>query len=60
VTDGCLTARDADGSWSTSGDREPQRRPTVTGQLADLPSFRRIAGIPFDACMAALESWYLN
>jgi len=29
----------------------------MTGQLADLPSFRRIAGIPFDACMAALESW---
>jgi len=24
VTDGCLTARDADGRWSTSGDREPQ------------------------------------
>jgi hypothetical protein len=32
----------------------------VTGQLADLPSFRRIAGIPFDACMAALESWQLT
>jgi hypothetical protein len=32
----------------------------MTGQLADLPSFRRIAGIPFDACMAALESWQLT
>ena len=32
----------------------------MTGQLADLLSFRRIAGIPFDACMAALESWQLT
>ena len=32
----------------------------MTEQLADLPSFRRIAGIPFDACMAALESWQLT
>jgi hypothetical protein len=32
----------------------------MTGQLADVLSFRRIAGIPFDACMAALESWQLT
>jgi hypothetical protein len=32
----------------------------MTGQMADLLSFRRIAGIPFDACMAALESWQLS
>jgi len=32
----------------------------MTGQLADLPSFRRISGIPFDACTAALESWQLT
>ena len=31
----------------------------MTGQLAD-PVFRRIAGIPFDAYMAALESWQLT
>ena len=31
----------------------------MTGQLAD-PAFRRIAGIPFDAYMAALESWQLT
>jgi hypothetical protein len=29
----------------------------MTGQLADLPSFRRIADIPFDTFMAALDSW---
>ena len=32
----------------------------MTGQPADLLSFRRIAGIPFDACMAGLESWQLT
>ena len=32
----------------------------MTGQLADLPSFRRIADIPFDAYMAALDSWRLT
>jgi hypothetical protein len=32
----------------------------MTGQLADLLSFHRIAGIPFDACLAALESWQLT
>jgi hypothetical protein len=32
----------------------------MTGQLADVLSFRRIAGIPFDACLAALESWQLT
>ena len=32
----------------------------MTGQLADLPSFRRIADIPFDACMAALDSCHLT
>jgi hypothetical protein len=32
----------------------------MTGQLADLVSFRRITGIPFDACIAALESWQLS
>ena len=31
----------------------------MTGQLAD-PVFRRIASIPFDAYMAALESWQLT
>ncbi len=31
----------------------------MTGQLADLPSFRRIADIPFDTYMAALEGWQL-
>ena len=31
----------------------------MTGQLAD-SVFRRIAGIPFDAYMAALESWQLT
>lgn len=32
----------------------------MTGQLADLPSFRRIADIPFDAYMAAFDSWQLT
>jgi hypothetical protein len=32
----------------------------MTGQLADLPSFRRIADFPFDAYMAALDSWQLS
>jgi hypothetical protein len=32
----------------------------MTGQLADVLSFRRIAGIPFDAYMAALDSWRLT
>jgi hypothetical protein len=32
----------------------------MTGQLADLPSFRRIADIPFDTYMAALDSWQLT
>ncbi len=32
----------------------------MTGQLADLLSFRRIADIPFDAYMAALDSWQLT
>ena len=31
----------------------------MTGQGADLLSFRRIAGIAFDAWMAALESWQI-
>jgi hypothetical protein len=29
----------------------------MTGQLADLLSFRRIIDIPFDAYMAGLENW---
>jgi len=29
----------------------------MTRQPADGPSFRRIVGIPFDACMAALDGW---
>src|SRR5271170_2005774 len=41
------------------GDRAV-RLPTMTGQLADLLSFRRIAGIPFDAYMAAFDSWQLT
>ena len=32
----------------------------MTGQRADLLSFRRIEGIPFDAYMAVLESWQLT
>ena len=32
----------------------------MTGQLADVLSFPRIAGIPFDAYMAVLESWQLT
>jgi hypothetical protein len=32
----------------------------MTGQLADLPSFRRIADIPFDTYMAALDRWQLT
>jgi hypothetical protein len=32
----------------------------MTGQLADVLSFRRVAGIPFDACLAALKSWQLT
>jgi hypothetical protein len=32
----------------------------MTRQLADLLSFRRISDIPFDACIAALESWQLS
>ena len=32
----------------------------MSGQLGDLLSFRRIAAIPFDDCMAALESWQLS
>jgi hypothetical protein len=32
----------------------------MTGQLADLPSFRRIADIAFGAYMAALDSWQLT
>ena len=32
----------------------------MTGQLADLLSFRRIAGIPFGAYLAGLESWQLT
>jgi hypothetical protein len=32
----------------------------MTGQLADLLSFRRIAGISFDAYLAGLESWQLT
>jgi len=32
----------------------------MTRQLADLLSFRRIVDIPFDACMAALQSWQLT
>ena len=32
----------------------------MTGQLADLPSFRRIADIPFGTIMAALEGWQLT
>jgi hypothetical protein len=31
----------------------------MTGQRGDLLWFQRIADIPFDACMAALESWQL-
>ena len=32
----------------------------MTGQLADLPSFRRIADIPFGTYLAALDSWQLT
>ena len=32
----------------------------MTGQLADLLSFRRITDIPFDAYLAALENWQLT
>jgi hypothetical protein len=32
----------------------------MTGQLADLLSFRRIADIPFDTYMAALDIWQLT
>jgi hypothetical protein len=32
----------------------------MTEQLADLLSFRRIADIPFDTFMAALDSWQLT
>jgi hypothetical protein len=32
----------------------------MTGQLADLPSFRRIADIPFDVYLAALDGWELT
>lgn len=32
----------------------------MTGQLADVLSFRRIANIPFDAYLAVLESWQLT
>jgi len=32
----------------------------MTRQLTDLLSFQRIVHIPFDACMAALESWQLT
>jgi hypothetical protein len=32
----------------------------MTGQLADVLSFRRIAGISFDAYMAVLEGWQLT
>ena len=32
----------------------------MTGQLADLLSFRRIEGTPFDAYMAVLERWQLT
>ena len=32
----------------------------MTGQRADLLSFRRIEGIPFDAYMSELESWHLT
>ena len=32
----------------------------MTGQLADSLSFRRVASIPFDACLATLKSWQLT
>ena len=32
----------------------------MTGQRAELLSFRRIAGIPVGACIAALDSWPLS
>jgi len=32
----------------------------MTGQLADVLSFRRIADIPFNTYMAALDSWQLT
>ena len=32
----------------------------MTGQPTDLLSFRRIAGIPFDAYMSELDSWHLT
>ncbi len=32
----------------------------MTAQLTDLLSFRRITGIPFDAYLAALDSWQLT
>jgi hypothetical protein len=32
----------------------------MTGQLTDLLSFRRIADIPFNTYMAALDSWQLT
>jgi hypothetical protein len=32
----------------------------MTGQLTDVLSFRRIADVPFDAYMAALDDWRLT
>jgi hypothetical protein len=32
----------------------------MTRQLSDQLSFRQIASIPFDACLAALDNWQLN
>jgi hypothetical protein len=32
----------------------------MTGQLADVPWFRRIADIPFDTYMTTLDSWQLT
>jgi hypothetical protein len=60
LTDGIFTAKDHDGSWSLPGDQEPRRGRAMTRQLTDLLSFRRIADIPFDTCMAALDSEQLT
>ena len=32
----------------------------MTRQLSDQLSFRQIASIPLDACLAALDNWQLN
>src|SRR5215471_14237549 len=59
LTDGIFTARDYHGSWSLPRDQEPRRGRAMT-RPTDLLSFQRIANIPFDTCMAALDSRQLT